>query len=126
MPAPLRARLVAPDVPARVGEPDALAQLGDVARRLAGLVRPCDPLELVWADRLKGHAGTLGVSPRQTRPRGPRPPPATGRPACRRRATAATERITVRDGLIAELYEYYGERAHEEMLRRLSLTPPQA
>jgi ketosteroid isomerase-like protein len=31
-------------------------------------------------------------------------------------------RVTFRDGLIAELYEYYGERAHEDMLRRLEFT----
>jgi ketosteroid isomerase-like protein len=30
-------------------------------------------------------------------------------------------RVTFRDGLIAEMYEYYGERAHEDMLRRLAL-----
>jgi ketosteroid isomerase-like protein len=28
-------------------------------------------------------------------------------------------RVTFRDGLIAAMHEYYGERAHEDMLRRL-------
>ena len=30
-------------------------------------------------------------------------------------------RVTFRDGLIAEILEYYGERAHEDLLRRLGL-----
>src|SRR5262245_50813783 len=30
-------------------------------------------------------------------------------------------RVTFRDGLIAEMYEYYGERAHEDLLRRLGV-----
>ena len=30
-------------------------------------------------------------------------------------------RVTFRDGLIAEIVEYYGERAHEDLLRRLGL-----
>jgi ketosteroid isomerase-like protein len=28
-------------------------------------------------------------------------------------------RVTFRDGLIAEMHEYYGQRAHEDLLRRL-------
>ena len=28
-------------------------------------------------------------------------------------------RVTFRDGRIASIFEYYGERAHEDMLRRL-------
>lgn len=28
-------------------------------------------------------------------------------------------RVTFRDGLIAEMYEYYGQRAHEDLLRNL-------
>lgn len=30
-------------------------------------------------------------------------------------------RVTFRDDLIAEMFEYYGERAHAELLRRLGL-----
>ena len=30
-------------------------------------------------------------------------------------------RVTFRDGLIAEVFEYYGEQAHEGLLRRLGL-----
>jgi ketosteroid isomerase-like protein len=30
-------------------------------------------------------------------------------------------RVTFRDGLIVRMFEYYGERAHEELLRRLGL-----
>ena len=29
-------------------------------------------------------------------------------------------RVTFRDGRIASIFEYYGERAHEDMLRRLA------
>ena len=29
--------------------------------------------------------------------------------------------VTFRDGLIAEVFEYYGEQAHEGLLRRLGL-----
>jgi ketosteroid isomerase-like protein len=35
-------------------------------------------------------------------------------------------RVTFRDGLIASVLEYYGERAHEEFLRRLGVTGEQA
>ena len=31
-------------------------------------------------------------------------------------------RVTFRDGLIAEMFEYYGEHAHEQFLRRLGIT----
>lgn len=31
-------------------------------------------------------------------------------------------RVTFRDGLLAQMFEYYGQRAHEELLRRLGLT----
>ena len=57
--APLRARLVAPDVRAGVGEAGRLAQLGDVAGRLTGLVGARDPLELVGIDRPEGHSWRL-------------------------------------------------------------------
>lgn len=30
-------------------------------------------------------------------------------------------RVTFRDGLIAEMHEYYGQRAHEDLLRRLGV-----
>jgi ketosteroid isomerase-like protein len=30
-------------------------------------------------------------------------------------------RVTFRDGLIASIFEYYGERAHEDLLRRLGI-----
>jgi len=43
---PLGAGLVAPEVCAGVGEAGKLAQLGDMARRLVGLVRARRPLEL--------------------------------------------------------------------------------
>jgi hypothetical protein len=29
--------------------------------------------------------------------------------------------VTFRDGLIAEMHEYYGQRAHEDLLRRLAV-----
>jgi hypothetical protein len=54
--ASLRARLVAPDVRARVGEAGQLAQLGDVAWRFTGLVRTRRPLELVGTDDAERHA----------------------------------------------------------------------
>lgn len=28
-------------------------------------------------------------------------------------------RVTFRDGLLGELFEYYGQRAHEDMMRRV-------
>jgi hypothetical protein len=52
-------RLVAPDIPARVCESGNVAQLRDVASRLARLVRSSDPLELVWPDDAKSHSSTL-------------------------------------------------------------------
>jgi hypothetical protein len=57
--AALGSRLVAPDIPARVSESGNVAQLGDVACRLARLVRPSDPLELVWPDDAEPHSPTL-------------------------------------------------------------------
>src|SRR2546423_1881257 len=48
--APFGAGLVAPGVRAGVGEAGQVAQLGDVARRLAGLVRARAPHELVGTD----------------------------------------------------------------------------
>ena len=30
-------------------------------------------------------------------------------------------RVTFRDGRIASIFEYYGERAHEDLLRRLGI-----
>ena len=59
MTAPLGAGLVAPDVRARVGEAGRLTELGDVARRLVGLVGAGRPLELVGTDDAKGHVGSL-------------------------------------------------------------------
>lgn len=59
MPAALRARLVAPEVRAGVGEARALAQLGDVSSRLAGLVRARDPVELGRDDGPEGPHRTL-------------------------------------------------------------------
>jgi hypothetical protein len=53
------ARFVAPDIPARVRESGNVAQFGDAARRLARLVRPSDPLELVWPDDAKSHPLTV-------------------------------------------------------------------
>ena len=50
------ARLVAPEVGAGVPEPGELAVLGDVARRLPGLVRPGDPVELLGLDDAESHA----------------------------------------------------------------------
>ncbi|MDX6686746.1 MAG: hypothetical protein QOF86_2874 [Baekduia sp.] len=63
MAAPLGAGLVAPDVRAGVGKAGRLAQLGDMAGRLAGLMAARDPLELVGADHVKGHGVTLGGPP---------------------------------------------------------------
>jgi hypothetical protein len=57
--APLGARLVSPDVGARAGEVGQVAQLGEVARPLAPIVRASDPLEIVWADRAKGRLGRI-------------------------------------------------------------------
>src|SRR4051794_19419227 len=55
VPAAGRARLVAPDVPADVRGAEALAELRHVPGRLAWLVRPRDPLEVVGADDAKAH-----------------------------------------------------------------------
>ena len=55
----LGSRLVPPDIPARVRESGNVAQLCDVARRLARLVRPSGPLELVWPNDAKSHSSTL-------------------------------------------------------------------
>jgi hypothetical protein len=30
-------------------------------------------------------------------------------------------RVSFRNGLIAEIFEYYGEKAHEDLLRRLGV-----
>jgi len=51
--AALRAGLVAPDVRAHVREAEPVAELGDVAGGLAGLVRAGDPVE-VFGDKV-GH-----------------------------------------------------------------------
>ena len=56
---PLGARLVAPDVGARVCEAGELAQLGDVAGRLTGLVWPRQLLEVAGIDGAPEHAATL-------------------------------------------------------------------
>jgi hypothetical protein len=45
-----------------VGETSQVGQLGDVARRLVGLVRARDPLELVGTNDAEAHAATLPMS----------------------------------------------------------------
>ena len=52
-------RLIPPNVPAHVRESGELAQLGDVSRRRARLMRPRDPLELVWPNDTESHPATL-------------------------------------------------------------------
>ena len=54
-------RFVAPDVRAGVGEAGQLAQFGDMAWRLLGLVVAHRPLELVETDDAKDHAGSLAL-----------------------------------------------------------------
>jgi hypothetical protein len=54
--ASLRAGLVPPDVAAHMSETRAVAQLGYVPRRLAGIVGTRGPLELVRTDDAKGRA----------------------------------------------------------------------
>ena len=53
--ASLRAGLVAPDVAAHMREAGAVAQLGDMPRRLVGLVRTRDPLESVGMHDVVAH-----------------------------------------------------------------------
>src|SRR5436190_8598479 len=59
VPPALRARLVAPEVAAAVLGAEAVAQLRDVTRRLARLVRTRDPFELVGAHDFVAHGVTL-------------------------------------------------------------------
>ena len=61
MTAPLGSGLVAPDVRASVGKAGRLAELGDVTRRLVGVVRTGRPLELGGTDDAKSHVGSLVV-----------------------------------------------------------------
>ena len=55
VPAALGAGLVAPEVRPRVGETGPVGQLGDMARRLTGLVGTRDPRERVGADYAEAH-----------------------------------------------------------------------
>ena len=63
MSATLRAGVVAPHVRARVREPGALGELGDVTRGLTRLVRPGDPLELAGEDDAVGHPAKVAAVP---------------------------------------------------------------
>src|SRR3954462_5277137 len=56
VPAALRPRLVAPEVAAYVREAGELAELGDMAGGLAGLVRAGDPVAAAGVDRAVAHA----------------------------------------------------------------------
>jgi hypothetical protein len=47
-----------------VGEAGSLAQFGDVARSLLGLMGTGDPLELVGTDDAKGHLRSLATASR--------------------------------------------------------------
>src|SRR5689334_13763093 len=62
-----RAGLVAPYVAPHVGKTHALAQLCDVTRRLAGLVRAGDPAEIAWPCNAVAHTATLAIVLEQIR-----------------------------------------------------------
>jgi len=55
MTATLRARFVAPHVPARVPEVRRVAELGNVPRRFAGFVRASDPFPVGTANNAEAH-----------------------------------------------------------------------
>src|SRR5207253_2539758 len=78
VPAPLGARLVAPEVRADVGKSGPFAQLGDVARRLPGLGWSRDPFELVGTDHAEGHERSLVIG----LPSSPRRGPGLCAPSC--------------------------------------------
>ena len=51
----VRARLVAPNIATRVLEIRKLAELGNMARRFAGLARPSDPLPVATTNNAEAH-----------------------------------------------------------------------
>jgi hypothetical protein len=68
MAAPLRTRLVTPDVPPRVLEAGNVAQFGNVACRLIRLVRSRDPDKALRIDNAEAHAQRERMMRRSTLP----------------------------------------------------------